>query len=165
MSRKKQETLSALYDDETTNFETQRLLQGLTEEDKATWQRYQVMRMAMDGSLKDKDLSFDVSQKVAEAIANEPAPRQKMPLSAGVPSIQSRFKPLVGMAAAASVVFFVALMLDDDESFVASGQVNLATEAKPSAEGVQPVSATLVKPEQGEEALSDKKDEGDLESQ
>lgn len=129
MSDLRKETFSALFDGEATDFETKRILQNLTPQEREAWKRYQVMRMAMTERLNEKALSFDVSAAVSAAIADD---AHESPTVNSKPQFWKRpvthlhwLKPAAGFAAAASVAFFVVIGIENsDKAFVADGDVS-----------------------------------------
>ncbi len=129
MNEQQQESLSALFDGETTEFETRRLLSQLTEEEQQRWQRYQIIRDASKNQLPETELSFNIADSVMDAIADEAieSAEQLQPLAQVK---KSWLKPLVGFSAAASVAFVTVLGLQDPDSvnpgFEAAGNVSLS---------------------------------------
>ena len=65
MTEKLQEQLSALFDNETSEFETRRLLQSLTAEDKQQWQRYQLISDALAKNVEAQILPLDMASKIS----------------------------------------------------------------------------------------------------
>ncbi|MCY4046205.1 MAG: sigma-E factor negative regulatory protein [Cellvibrionales bacterium] len=152
MSDVRKEMLSALFDGETSEFETQRLLKDLTEAEKAQWKRYQAIRMAstkalMNESLSDKSLKFDISKQVMDAIDNEPEAlieQKTEQIMKKLPDAFSWMKPAVGLAAAASVAFFVVIGVHQSDDLPTDGNVGasqLPFAHNETHSGVMPVSA------------------------
>lgn len=129
MNEQQQETLSALFDGETSTFETRRLLDELSDADLERWHRYQVISDASQNKLVDNDFSFSVVDAVAAAISDEDVPSLE-PAVEKTSARQSWFKPLVGFAAAASVAFVAVLGIQSPEmvtpGFVANGNVSIS---------------------------------------
>ncbi len=101
------ESISALMDDEANELEIHRLLSSKEEDDEVrnTWKRYQLASFAMKGQLP-KHIDIDISQRVAEAIADE-----DITYEAGS-AVNSKgwskvLRPVASMAVAASVAFLV----------------------------------------------------------
>ncbi len=158
MSDIKKETLSALFDGETSDFETQRLLQGLDESDKKAWKRYQIMRMATNKTLTEESLTFDVSEAVFAAISGEPMATKESQKNKSsfweAPVNLHWLKPAAGFAAAASVTFFVVVGVLNQDSFMAEGDLS-ATKLPLSAQsGLSPVAAKIDREEQRLEKAS-----------
>lgn len=126
MNQQRHEMLSALFDEQTSAFETRRLLADMTDADIQQMRRYQLMRDACRKQLGQYHCSMDISAAVSAAIADEATPA--MPKTASV----ARVKPLLGFAAAASIAFVAVLgvqqwrHLDDaiGTGFVADGNVS-----------------------------------------
>ncbi len=144
MSDQKKETLSALFDGETNEFETRRLLAELDEESRALWQRYQLIRDSANNTLTESHFSMDISGSVAAEIAAEPAIRQKKS------DKESWFKPVVGFAAAASIAFVTVLGVQNLQpstdnittGFVADGNVSASQLSIASNLGLNQVSGS-----------------------
>ncbi|NRB37499.1 MAG: hypothetical protein HRU20_03400 [Pseudomonadales bacterium] len=128
MNEQQQETLSALFDGETSEFETRRLLDELSDDDLERWHQYQVISDASQNKLENTTFNFSVVDAVAAAIADEATPVADNASTA--PVKQSWFKPLVGFAAAASVAFVAVLGIQDSQmvnpGFVADGNVSVS---------------------------------------
>ncbi len=138
MSDQQKEGLSALFDGETTEFETRRLIAELDDSDRQAWQRYQLTSDAASNSLGDSVLSINVVDSVAAAIADEPCPELKESPELQQAKVKSQtvsqswFKPFVGFAAAASIAFIAVINLPAMQSggqieqagFVANGNVS-----------------------------------------
>ena len=129
MTEKKQETLSALFDDESSEFETRRLLQELNDDDLAQWTRHQMLRDTLSGELNTELLSINIADKVAAAIADEDQLVGVQPVSTPKPATNNTWlKPVVGFAAAASFAFVAVLGVQQQsatpQGFVANGNVS-----------------------------------------
>jgi sigma-E factor negative regulatory protein RseA len=144
MNEKQQETLSALFDGETTEFEARRLLEELSDEDLERWHQYQVISDASQNKLEGSSFSFSVVDAVAAAIADEPVPVADSPPDK--PVKHAWFKPVIGFAAAASVAFVAVLGVQDPEmvnpGFVADGNVSVSQLPINSDPGLSTVSGT-----------------------
>lgn len=110
MSQQPKEMLSALMDNEGSDFELRRTLEQ-TADDKQLgeqWRRYHVTRSV----LKQETLaSGDISSAVMAALDEEPAYQQQPATEAqsSQPARTGFFKPLISMAVAASVTAVVIL--------------------------------------------------------
>ena len=144
MNEQHNEALSALFDGETSEFETRRLLDEITDEDLETWHHYQMISQASQHKLEPSALTFSVVDAVAEAIADEATPvAQSSPQQ---PNQTSWIKPFVGFAAAASVAFVAVLGVQDpdivNQGFVADGNVAVSQLPISGELGVSAVSGT-----------------------
>lgn len=102
MSEQLRESLSALMDDEANELELQRLLKKLDgdAELRSTWVRYNAVRSVMAGQ-DVSHMQLDISARVREAIASEPAAK---------PSLREKlFRPVASFAVAASVAATVVI--------------------------------------------------------
>ena len=110
MSEQPKETLSALMDNEVSDFELRRLVQQAGDDSDMSdkWQRYHMVSSV----LKQEQFSAgDISASVMDALADEPAYNEK---SHGTDTeatglLSSFIKPLASMAVAASVTAVVIL--------------------------------------------------------
>jgi negative regulator of sigma E activity len=111
MSEQPKETLSALMDNEVSDFELRRVLEQTAETDQFadSWRRYHIARSALKHEgLNDK---ADISSGVMAALEHE-APiqmAQETPDKSVNSKPNSLFKPLISMAVAASVTAVVIL--------------------------------------------------------
>ena len=154
------EMLSALLDGESSDFETRRLVQSLTEEDEKAWRSYSLIQQAMlkshNSQTDDLNLMIDVSVAVSAAIADEPtygAQYESTDKSVQLEKSQvhSKFfylKPAVGFAAAAAFAFLSVLNLESFQSvdspvqgFVAQGDVSASQLPIQTGVGLTVVSA------------------------
>lgn len=137
MSEQQKEALSALFDGETTEFETRRLLTELSADDEARWSRYQIISDSMDNKLAGSDLSINIADAVSAAIADEPLPQFDTQGNEAEQTQKTQkvawLKPFAGFAAAASIAFVTVLGVGDFGSeqptndlngFVANGNVS-----------------------------------------
>jgi sigma-E factor negative regulatory protein RseA len=132
MSQHQEELLSALFDGETSEFETRRILQELDSDAKARWQRYQMISDASNKRLDSSFLCIDVSAAVSVAIAAETTPalaNDSVSATSTSAGIQRWLKPAVGFAAAASIAFVTVLTVQQSPDamlspFVAEGNVS-----------------------------------------
>lgn len=149
MNEQNKEALSALFDGETAEFETRRLLQELDVEGRARWQRYQLIRDGIKGGLAESNFGFSVSGAITEIMAGEPSPQQ-----VSVAGARPWLKPLLGFATAASIGFcsvMLVLQLDSpatgsNAGFVANGNVSasqLAINAGMGSPGLNTVSGSV----------------------
>ena len=148
MSDQQKETLSALFDGETNEFETRRLLAELDDDARAQWQRYQLIRDSANHSLNDSHFSMDISANVAAQIADESV---VMP-EANKQHVNKEpwFKPVIGFAAAASVAFVTVLGVQNLQpasdnittGFVADGNVSASQLSISSSLGLNQVSGS-----------------------
>ena len=101
------ESISALMDDEATELEVHRLLSNNESDGEVrnTWKRYQLASFAMKGQLP-KHIDIDISQRVAEAIAEESFVPEAIP-AASSSGWRRVIRPVTSMAVAASVAFLV----------------------------------------------------------
>lgn len=154
MSDVRKEMLSALFDGETSEFETQRILKDLTEEEKAQWRRYQMIRIASTKALMSESstsdaLKFDISKQVADAIAQDKSPEvehKTQQMMKRLPDSFAWMKPAVGLAAAASVAFFVVIGVHQSDELSTDGDVSasqLPFAQNQTDTGVTPVSAKV----------------------
>ena len=158
MSEQQKETLSALFDGETSEFETRRLLSELDDEQRSQWRNHQIVRDSINKSLDASVMSINIADAVAAEIANDPAPVIEAPAQAtaandqNINKQQSWLKPAVGFAAAASVAFIAVIGVQQQDSgingantsFVANGNVS-ASQLKINSklgleQGLSPVS-------------------------
>ncbi|WP_019529950.1 sigma-E factor negative regulatory protein [Dasania marina] len=109
MSEQLREALSALKDGETDELELRRLLkQGDTQEQDQHWQSMHRMADVMAGRDGQAFLQWDISAKVAAAIADEPA--HNVNETPAAPKIaRNWYKPVAGFAVAASVTMAIVL--------------------------------------------------------
>lgn len=158
MNEQKHEQLSALFDNETSEFEARRLLQSLTTEEKQQWQRYQLISDALAKNVEAQILPLDMASRISAAIASEPVVESA---SSAVSKLQASlskrwFKPVAGFAVAASVAFVTVVTLQHNpemgnSTFVAEGDVSASQlNIQSSQTGLSTASgaATLVKPAQ-----------------
>lgn len=128
MTKQHQEQLSALFDNETSAFETRRLLQSLSTQDKKQWQRYQLMSDALSKNVEAQILPLDMASRISAAIADEPT--LNMAAAEGKTQLGKRWlKPVAGFAVAASVAFVTVVTLQQNpqitnNAFVAEGDVS-----------------------------------------
>lgn len=131
MNQQHNEMLSALFDGETNDFETRRLLQELNADDIAQWNRFQLLRDSARKTLGECNLDISVVSQVASLLQDEPAH------SAGVQVSTSKGdwkKPLIGFATAASIGFVAVLGIlqinhsqeSGQAGFVADGNVSVS---------------------------------------
>jgi negative regulator of sigma E activity len=108
------ESLSALMDGETSDFETRRLLQQVDEDPALgqTWRRYHLARSVIQGEALARH-DMDLSERLSLALAEEPAHGLEQPAAAtrSAPSVVERLsgvrRTLASMAVAASVTAIV----------------------------------------------------------
>lgn len=157
MSDKQQELLSALFDGETSEFETRRLLQELDGEHKSRWQSYQLIRDTANNKVEADFISIDVSSAVSKAIAEDPAPVSQNSEQTATNTYHQWFKPAIGFAAAASIAFVAVFSLQDAKqgemipissasSFVANGKVSTSQLDIQSGVGLSAVSGSAELP-------------------
>ncbi len=101
------ESISALMDDEASELEIHRLLSNKESDGEVrnTWKRYQLASFAMKGQLP-KHIDVDISQRVAEAIAEETLAPEALPVASNS-GWRKVARPVTSMAVAASVAFLV----------------------------------------------------------
>lgn len=101
------ESISALMDDEASELEIHRLLSNKESDGEVrnTWKRYQLASFAMKGQLS-KHIDVDISQRVAEALAEETITPEALP-AAGKSGWRKVARPVTSVAVAASVAFLV----------------------------------------------------------
>lgn len=164
MNEQQQETLSALFDGETSEFEARRLLSEIDDNDRQRWQRYQLIRDASTNKLDEGQFTFNIADKVAAAIEAEDAPSlEKAPATA----VKTQwFKPVVGFAAAASVAFVAVLGIQDPDmvspGFIADGNVSASQLQISGDQGLSQVSGSSpIEPLAGENR---NRDEGKLQN-
>lgn len=149
MNQQRQEMLSALFDEQTNEFETRRLLKDMDEADIQQLRRYQLMRDVYQNKASSIHCTMDISAAVSAAIAEEPAPSISKEQG-----LLSRFKPLVGFATAASVAFVAVLAVQQwryvdnasDSGFVADGNVSASQIPLTSSPGLSTASAVSALP-------------------
>lgn len=110
MSQQPKEMLSALMDNESSDFELRRMLEQTADDEQLgqQWRRYHVTRSVLK---QESCASGDISSAVMAALDEEPA-HQQQPVSEPQPAVTAKtgfFKPLVSMAVAASVTAVVIL--------------------------------------------------------
>jgi sigma-E factor negative regulatory protein RseA len=138
-----EELLSALFDDETNEFETRRILQELSGEDKQRFQRYQLINDAVNNKLEPSVLTIDVSAAVSAAIADEPTPKPDQATSDSNLKHEKKYwiKPLVGFAAAASVAFVAVFSLQQGNGvLLGEPALNTAANSKAASDTQSPSS-------------------------
>jgi sigma-E factor negative regulatory protein RseA len=122
MSEKMRESMSALMDGETTDFETRRLLEGMdTPELRDTWARYHLASAAMKRDAAAVLPQIDISAAVSQAIAKEDALAEPH----HVDLRHSRpMKTVAGFATAATIAFAAVIGVQsfntEDERMVPS---------------------------------------------
>lgn len=128
MNQQQQESLSALVDGETTEFETRRVLNEMDGESREQWARYQLISEAMSNQLNTSTLNINIADAVAAEIAEEPALNVAEEPAASSKAKVSWFKPAAGFAIAASVAFVAVLGIQQPEvinnGFIANGNVS-----------------------------------------
>ncbi|HEY9032446.1 MAG TPA: sigma-E factor negative regulatory protein [Pseudomonadales bacterium] len=122
MSQQQNEMLSALFDGQTSEFETRRLLQTLDDDGLKRLARYQLLRDVLQQPAASRHWQLDVSHAVQEALAEEARPSSRR---------ANWLKPLTGFATAATIAFVAVLGVQDylqpavpGSSFVANGNVS-----------------------------------------
>lgn len=126
MNEQQQESLSALFDGEVSDFEVRRVLAEVDADARGRWQRYQLISSAVAHKLDENLLTINVADAVAAEIADEPV----LKAASGSKPSRSWLKPVVGFAAAASIAFVsvVGIQTLDDQSpvngFIANGNVS-----------------------------------------
>ncbi|CAA0100375.1 Sigma factor AlgU negative regulatory protein [BD1-7 clade bacterium] len=151
MNDQQKEALSALFDDESSDFETRRLLGELEHTEREQFGRYQLMRDAMQGHLEnttDIALNINVAAAVSAAIADEPVPlAEEQPKKVAGPAW---LKPVAGFAAAASVAFVAVLGIQNpdvvNQGFIADGNVSASRMPISGDLGLSQVSGTSTIP-------------------
>lgn len=135
----KQETLSALFDGELSEFELRRLLKEIDAEDLQQWRRYQLLRDCCAKSQTLPHYQLDVSAQVAAQIAQESSVRKTW------------YKPVMGFASAAMFAFVAVLGVqewqqqhDVPAGFVAEGNVSASQLSISSSPGLSTASAKSV---------------------
>jgi len=143
------EMLSALLDGESSDFETRRILQTFSDEDRSKWRSYSLIQQSMQASAGESlDLSIDVSEGVRSHIDAQESDIVKADEKR---SVFALVKPLASFAAASLFAFVTVVSLEGSNSsdteltpgFVASGNVHVSQFAEPSQSGVMPVNATI----------------------
>lgn len=126
MSDSLRESISALVDDEAQELELRRVLSNIEndEELRKTWKRYQAASFTMKRQM-DGRFDIDISDRVAEAIADEPEVKVSKPKL-------GFFKPVLSMAVAASAAFLVIFAVqfggeDNASQQLAAGEQPLTT--------------------------------------
>ncbi len=134
---RRQESWSALMDDEVDDLEMRRMLQDADDPDvRARWMRYQVARAAIRGEVPDAGY-VDLSGRVSAALADEPQPQT----SAGR-RLPGYAKPLGSVAIAASVaalVVFGARFLETPQNLQDPARDTLAAVEAPAESRVEPI--------------------------
>lgn len=141
MNQQQQEMLSALFDGQTSDFETQHLLRELDDEGLARLARYQLISDGMQNRLTDLHGRLDIVGQVAAATEQMPAPHRQ---AAGW------LKPVLGFAAAASLAFVTVVGVQGmgwsptgPDAFVADGDVSASQlPVRQEQAGLSPVSAS-----------------------
>ena len=145
MNQQRQEMLSALFDGQTSEFETRRLLADLNQEDFEQLRQYQLIQDAYHKRMSAIHQRIDVCQAVSDAIAEEKALQQK----------SHRFgrsaKPLLGFTAAAAFAFVAVLGAqqwrythNSNNGFVADGNVSASQIPLISSSGLTTASGVSV---------------------
>ncbi|HLS98932.1 MAG: sigma-E factor negative regulatory protein [Porticoccaceae bacterium] len=128
------ETLSALMDNETSEFETLRVLKGIEQDTELrdSWHRYHLASAALRRELPPR--MVDLSSRISAAIATDPAPRGNI--------LRRALQPLSKVAVAATVA--AAAVLGVQQFQLAGGvapesapQVASAAQPAPAATGPQ----------------------------
>jgi sigma-E factor negative regulatory protein RseA len=123
MTDKRKEKISAFLDGDMHRDELMSFSLSAEADDAKLAQRYQMMGDAMRGELSDSSF-IDVSHAVREALADEhiiadsPATKSATPADnkAGWFDLSSWFKPVAGMAVAASVAVVMVVTLSKQEA-------------------------------------------------
>lgn len=162
MNQQHEEMLSALFDEQCSEFEMRRVLGAMSTDDIQQLRRYQLMRDVMQKKAGALHCTMDISAAVAEAIDNEnvQSPLQK-------PSKVSRIKPLIGFATAASVAFVAVLAVQQwryidsasDHGFVADGNVSASQIPLASSPGLSKASAVSTLPADNRAILLEKSEQ------
>lgn len=146
------ESLSALMDGQTEEFETRRLLQRLDEDAELgqTWRRYHLARSALKGeALMHRE--FDLSARVAAAIEDEPA-HQAVPQQATERSsfsLHGLRRTIASMAVAASVTAIVIFGANNFAPGVAEAPAVAQAPASAVPAAPVPISPDLVRTQYG----------------
>jgi sigma-E factor negative regulatory protein RseA len=133
------EKLSALMDDELTEFETRRLLDEVARDPqhRATWERYHLVRAALRNEL-DIAAAPGLAERVTGGLADIPA-RSRLPL---------RTTGMVAMAASVAAVAIIGLQwLNRPESGPASPLASQTTPAATRVATTQDTRKTAPQPE------------------
>lgn len=159
MNQQRDEMLSALFDGQTSEFETRRVLSELSDAEVQTLRRYQLMRDACQKNVTAFHRKLDVTAAVAAAIAEEAAPK---PVVAAAKT--TRVKPFVAFAAAASVAFVAVLGVQqwrltesaiEQGGFVADGNVSASQLPIATAPGLTAASGVSTLPAHRPNAMVD----------
>lgn len=110
MSDKAYESLSALMDNETDEFETRRLLSQYSEQPelREKWIRYQQVSATLSGA-KDATLDVDLSKRIALDIDDEPFHQSGADSTIEKAKISRFLRPMGSVAIAASVTVLVVI--------------------------------------------------------
>ena len=110
MSDKAYESLSALMDNETDEFETRRLLRQYSEQPelREKWIRYQQVSATLSGA-KGATLEVDLSKRIALDIDDEPFHQSGVESSVEKAKISQFLRPMGSVAIAASVTVLVVI--------------------------------------------------------
>lgn len=130
MSEKMRESMSALMDGETTDFEMRRLLESMdTPELRDTWARYHLASAAMKRDAAAVLPHIDISAAVSEAIAKEEV------------LVESRSRPMktvAGFATAATIAFATVIGVQSyDSGNEQRGMNSIAAVSPPMARAAQ----------------------------
>lgn len=135
------ESISALMDGEVAELEMRRTLGALANDPdlRATWQRYQLISMAMRGDLPG-DL-VDLSKQIGEAIDAEPAHSVAGPRNSALSAAKKWVSPLGRTAVAASVAVMAVFVMQKFQAGAPAANL-VATTQVDRVQRVQVVSET-----------------------
>jgi len=142
LTNKRKEKISAFLDNDMHRDELMSFSLSAEPEDAETAQRYQVMGDALRGELSDSSF-VDVSDAVREALANEniaeqmpaqstaKAPAETHSSSKAAFDLSAWFRPVAGMAVAASVAVVMVVSLSEQDA-VGTAPVATNVEQQPA---------------------------------
>ncbi len=142
MSENLKQSLSALMDNESDEFETRRTLAQLDDESAGVWSRYQLASSALKGEKPDGKL--DLSAGVMAALESEPTPK------ALYRPRRHYWKPFASVAVAASVTAMVIFGAQSFQQDVSDAPVTtVASNSQIVLPGPSPMAPSLLPAQYG----------------
>jgi sigma-E factor negative regulatory protein RseA len=146
MTMGKNEHLSAVFDDEATDFESRRLLDELSKDDelKSTWSRYALMGESMRETPSQMQTGDEFLAALNARLADEPL--YDIAMNDDVATGRTWLRPAAGMAAAVTVAVVALFSLQNDSALeqqtLASSDQRVASEVVASAPVVTSVESS-----------------------
>lgn len=140
MNQRVRETLSALMDGESSEFETRRVLKSLLDEapeEADTWRRYHAARSIMRGE-RNIDTTIDLSASIRASIANETMLAPEGPREGQKRATPFSFMGSAAIAAAVSLMVMTGVQVYRANTGLESVPANTADFASRNAESGDP---------------------------